>query len=287
MTHTLRTGHGCLDLEHPKVMAILNMTPDSFCRRCSSSAEADILAQVSIAMQEGADIIDIGGCSTRPGSTQPDAAEEWKRVEPALRTIRRTYPDAILSLDTFRADVAERAIGEWGVDIINDISGGYLDPRMDDVLSRAHVPYILMHMRGTPATMQTMTDYEDVLSEVLDFFQRRLDTLYARGISDVIVDPGFGFAKNLEQNYLLLRHLHVLQTLHAPILVGLSRKSMIYKALDCTPDEALNGTTVLNTLALTEGANILRVHDVKQAKEAIRLYELYNGMNPDNTPCKP
>ena len=276
-----------MDLERPKVMAILNMTPDSFCRRCTSSAEADILAQVSLAMQQGADIIDIGGCSTRPGSSQPDAAEEWTRVEPALRAIRHAFPNAILSLDTFRADVAERAIGEWGVDIINDISGGNMDPRMDEVIARAHVPYIIMHMRGTPSTMQSLTDYDDLLSEVIDFFQRRLDTLYSRGVSDVIVDPGFGFAKNLQQNYLLLRSVHTLRTLHAPILVGLSRKSMIYNALNCTAEEALNGTTVLNTLALKEGANILRVHDVKEAKEAVRLYELYNGMNPDNTSCKP
>lgn len=287
MTHTLRTEHGCIDLERPKVMAILNMTPDSFCRRCSSSAEADILAQVSLAMQGGADIIDIGGCSTRPGSTQPDADEEWTRVEPALRAIRRTFPDAIISLDTFRADVAEKAIGEWGVDIINDISGGTMDTRMDDVIARAHVPYIIMHMRGTPATMQNLTDYDNLLSHLIDFFQRRLDTLYSRSISDVIIDPGFGFAKNLQQNYLLLRSIHTLRILHAPILVGLSRKSMIYNALNCSPEEALNGTTVLNTLALNEGANILRVHDVKQAKEAVRLFELYNGTNPDNMLCRP
>lgn len=286
MKHTLRTSHGCLDLTTPKVMAILNMTPDSFCRRCSSSAEADILAQVSLALQEGADIIDIGGCSTRPGSSQPDAAEEWNRVEPALRAIRKTFPDTIISLDTFRADIAERAIKEWDLDIVNDITGGYQDPRMDEVIAHAHVPYIIMHMRGTPTTMQSMTDYDDLLSEVLAFFQRRLDILYSRGVSDVIIDPGFGFAKTLEQNYLLLRNMRIFQVLHAPILAGLSRKSMIYNALQCTPEEALNGTTVLNTLALTQGADILRVHDVKAAKEAIRLHELYLGNNPDEMPCK-
>lgn len=286
MKHTLRTDHSCLDLGSPKVMAILNMTPDSFCRHCPSSAEADILAEVSLALQEGADIIDVGGCSTRPGSTQPDAAEEWNRVEPALKAIRRTFPDTIISLDTFRADVAERAIGEWGVDIINDISGGYQDPRMDDIIAHAHVPYIIMHMRGTPATMQNLTDYDDVLSELLAFFQRRLDILNARGISDIIIDPGFGFAKTQEQNYLLLRNLKTLRTLHVPILVGLSHKSMIYNALHCTPEEALNGTTVLHTLALTQGADILRVHDVKAAKEAIRLHEFYLGNNPDESACK-
>lgn len=285
MKHTLRTNHGCLDLGTPKVMAILNMTPDSFCRRCSSSAEADILAHVSLALQEGADIIDVGGCSTRPGSTQPDAAEEWNRVEPALRAIRRTFPDTVISLDTFRSEVAERAIREYDLDIVNDISGGYQDPAMDDVIAHAHVPYIIMHMRGTPATMQNLTDYDDVLSELLAFFQRRIDILNARGVSDIIIDPGFGFAKTLEQNYLLLRNLRTLRTLHVPMLVGLSRKSMIYNALHITPDEALNGTTVLHTLALTQGADILRVHDVKAAKEAIRLHEFYLGNNPDEPAC--
>lgn len=277
MNYTLNCNSRCLDFQSPKVMAILNITPDSFCRRCPSSSEADILAQVSLALQEGADIIDIGGCSTRPGSSQPDAEEEWNRILPALRAIRRTYPDTVISLDTFRADVVERAIGDWGVDIINDISGGMLDKRMDEVLARTHVPYILMHMRGTPETMQTLTDYDDLLSSLIDFFQRRLDTLYSLGVSDVVIDPGFGFAKTIDQNYYLLRNLHVLHVLEAPILVGLSRKSMIYRALDITPEEALNGTTALHMLALAQGANILRVHDVREAKEAIRLYERYNA----------
>lgn len=287
MEYTLRCNRGCLDLESPKVMAILNMTPDSFCRRCSSSAEADILSQVSLALQEGADIIDVGGCSTRPGSSQPDAKEEWARIEPALRAIRRTYPDTILSLDTFRADVAERAIGEYGVDIINDISGGMLDPEMDAVLTRTRVPYILMHMRGTPETMQGLADYEDLLSEMIDFFQRRLDTLYSKGVSDVVIDPGFGFAKTLEQNYYLLRNLHVFRILQAPILVGVSRKSMIYRALDITPEQALNGTTALHMLALTQGAHILRVHDVRAAKEAVQLYQLYCGTAKNTNACNP
>ena len=287
MGYTLRCNSGCLDLESPKVMAILNMTPDSFCRRCSSSAEADILSQVSLALQEGADIIDVGGCSTRPGSSQPDAKEEWARIEPALRAIRRTYPDTLISLDTFRSEVAERAIGEYRVDIINDISGGMLDPNMDTVLTRVRVPYILMHMRGTPKTMQGLTDYEDLLSEMIDFFQRRIDTLYSKGVSDVVIDPGFGFAKTLEQNYYLLRNLQVFRILQAPILVGLSRKSMIYRALDITPEQALNGTTALNMLALNKGAHILRVHDVRAAKEAVQLYQCYCGTAKNTNACNP
>jgi len=255
-------------------MAIVNVTPDSFHCHCSSTDEAQLLSAVGTALQEGADIIDLGACSTRPGSTSPSAEDEWLRLEPALRTIRRAWPEVPLSLDTFRADIAERAIEQYGVNIINDISGGELDSRMYEVVAQARVPYILTHMRGTPATMQTLTDYQDLMSELIDFFARRLDRLHRMGVADVVVDPGFGFSKTMEQNYLMLRRLREFSILDAPLLVGVSRKSMLTRPLGITHDEALNATTAAHMLALERGAHLLRVHDVRAAREAIQIHQL-------------
>jgi len=261
-----------MDLSTPKVMGIINVTPDSFACHCTNITEAEVLRHAARALQEGADILDIGGCSTRPGSCAPDEEEEWRRVRLAVSAIRREWPDAVLSVDTYRASVARRAVETYGVNIVNDISGGELDPEMFATVAQLSVPYILTHTRGTPATMQQQTDYADLMSEVVGYLEERVDRLHRLGVADVIIDPGFGFAKTTEQNYELLRKLDYLKALDLPILVGVSRKSMITKVLDVAPAEALNGTTVLHTLALAKGANILRVHDVKEARQVITLY---------------
>ena len=222
-------------------------------------------------------MLDLGGCSTRPGSEPVSEEEEWRRIRLAASAIRREWPETILSVDTYRAAVARKAVEECGVNIINDISGGTMDPDMFATVAELQTPYILTHMRGTPATMQQFTDYGNLISEVLAFLQEKVDQLHRLGVKDIILDPGFGFAKTVEQNYELLRKLHYLHALGLPILAGLSRKSMIYKALNCTPQDALNGTTALHMLALEQGATILRVHDVKEAKEAIILHKYYHG----------
>jgi dihydropteroate synthase len=234
--------------------------------------EQMLVQRVSQMLEDGADVLDVGACSTRPGSQSVDAAGEMERLHWALNIIRRVAPGSVISVDTYRADVAQRCVEEWGGDIINDISGGTLDEAMFSTVARLHVPYVLMHMRGTPATMASMTQYDNVAAEVLEWMARRIDQLRQMGVADVIADPGFGFAKTLEQNYELLRKLDYLKALDLPILVGVSRKSMITKVLDVAPAEALNGTTVLHTLALAKGANILRVHDVKEARQVITLY---------------
>lgn len=279
----INIGGRLLDLSSPKVMAIVNVTPDSFATRCTNITEAEVLRQAAKAVQEGTDVLDVGGCSTRPGSASPDLTEEWRRVRLALGAIRREWPEATLSVDTYRAEVARRAVEEFGPLIVNDISGGggeaewaQLEPgRMFETVAKLGIPYILTHMRGTPATMSQKTDYTNLMSEMLAYFQTRVDELHRLGVRDIIIDPGFGFAKTLEQNYELLAKMHFLQELGLPILAGLSRKSMIQKALGVTADDALNGTTALHVLALEQGANILRVHDVKQAKEVITLYTYY------------
>lgn len=272
LSYTVSVSGRLLSLEKPVVMAILNATPDSFVASTRLSGEAEVVRAAERAIAEGATILDIGGYSTRPGAAEVSPEEEWARVDMATSAIRREFPDAILSVDTFRADVARRAVRENGVAIINDISGGQLDPEMFATVAELHVPYILMHMRGTPATMQSLTEYDDLMAELIAFFQSRVDTLARMGVQDVIVDPGFGFSKTVEQNYHLLAHLHDLTLLGCPILAGLSRKSMLYKALGCSAEEALNATTAANMLALMGGANILRVHDVKAAKEAVEIY---------------
>ena len=271
----LLTRHGLLGLDKPVVMAILNITPDSFVPStrllaASLSDEERVLAQAERALAEGAAILDIGGYSTRPGASEVSEAEEWRRVALAIGAIRQRFPEAVVSVDTFRAEVARRAVDEYEADIINDISGGCEE--MYEAVAERHVPYVLMHMRGTPKTMQQMTDYEDIMSEMMAYFQSRIDRLHRMGVADVIVDPGFGFAKTVEQNYEVLRRMQEFEALGCPLLAGLSRKSMFYKPLGITPEEALNATTAANMLALERGANILRVHDVRAAVETREVY---------------
>lgn len=261
-------------IDRPWVMGIVNVTPDSFYSGSRVADDRTLVERVRQMVADGADIIDVGACSTRPGSGQIDAQEEMARLQWALAVIGRETPGVILSVDTYRADVARRCVEQWGVDIINDISGGTMDKAMFPTMAMLKVPYVLMHMRGTPETMTTMTDYGDVAADVLDWLTRRIDELRQMGVADVIADPGFGFAKTLEQNYQLLARLDVFHALEAPLLVGVSRKRMIYMPLGCTADEALNGTTVINTLALERGAHILRVHDVRAAAEAVKLVTL-------------
>lgn len=264
--------HGRLvTIDRPWVMGIVNVTPDSFYSASRATDEETLIGRVNQLVAEGADILDVGACSTRPGSESVSAQGEMERLRWALGIIKREVPDAIISIDTYRADVAERCVNDWGADIINDISGGTLDEAMFETMARLKVPYVLMHMRGTPQTMSDMTDYEDVAADVLEWMARRIDELRQMGIADVIADPGFGFAKTVEQNYELLARLDAFHALDAPLLVGVSRKRMIFTPLDCTPQEALNGTTVVNTVALLQGAHILRVHDVKAAVEAVKL----------------
>ena len=275
MQKTININGQLMDLTSPKVMAIINVTTDSFARHCTNITEAEVLRWAAEALSEGADMLDIGGCSTRPGSSAPTEEEEWRRVRLAARAIRREWPDTVLSVDTYRASVARRAVEECGVDIINDISGGQFDDQMFQTVADLRVPYILTHTRAMPDTMQQHTDYQDLMSEVLGYLQERVDRLHRMGVADIILDPGFGFAKTVEQNYELLRKMDTLKALGLPILAGLSRKSMIFRPLGITPDEALAGTIALQMLALTNGANILRVHDVKEAKQIITLYNHY------------
>ena len=255
-------------------MGIVNITPDSFYRGSRVTDEQTLIERVSQMLDEGADVLDLGACSTRPGSEQVSAQGEMERLQWALDIVRRLAPDAILSVDTYRADVARRCVEEWGVDIINDISGGTLDAAMFETVARLRVPYVLMHMRGTPDTMSSLTDYDDVTADVLQWMARRIDELRQMGVADVIADPGFGFAKTMEQNYEMLARLEAFHALDAPLLVGVSRKRMIYTPLGCMADEALNGTTIVNTMALERGAHILRVHDVRAAVEAVKLTAL-------------
>lgn len=260
-----------LDLSTPQVMGILNVTPDSFYADSRKQTEEAISERANQILAEGGSIIDLGAYSSRSGAADVSTEEEMERLARALRTIRSEHPNTIVSIDTFRAEVAERCVVEYGADIINDISGGEMDDRMFDTVARLNIPYILMHMKGTPQTMQQNPQYEDVTSEVMQYFGRKVDQLHDMGVNDIILDPGYGFAKTLDQNYELFRNQHILQELNLPILVGISRKSMIYKLLGTTPQEALNGTTVLHTLALQQGANILRVHDVREAVETIKI----------------
>lgn len=269
---TIHTNNGLISLEKPIVMAIINITPDSFYTSCKSMAQHEVLLAAEKAINEGACILDIGGYSTRPGAPDVSTEEETRRICNALKWIRKEFPSVPISVDTFRSNVAEIAI-ENGADIINDISGGTLDEAMFSTIAQLKVPYILMHMKGTPATMQSMTKYDNLLSEIIHFFEEKIRKLTLSGVKDIIVDPGFGFAKTLDQNYELLQKLPYLQQLGYPILVGISHKSMLYKLLDVDAVHTLNATTVANTIALMNGANILRVHDVKEAVEAIKIVE--------------
>ena len=263
-----------VEIDRPWVMGIVNVTPDSFYSGSRATDELTLVGRVRQLIAEGADVLDIGACSTRPGSQSVDAQAEMDRLQWALNIIRREAPGVILSVDTYRADVARRCVEDWGVDIINDISGGTLDDTMFKTVAQLHVPYVLMHMRGTPDTMSSLTDYDNVTADVLEWMARRIDDMRQMDVADIIADPGFGFAKTVEQNYELLARLEAFHALNAPLLVGVSRKRMIYTPLDCTADQALNGTTIVNTLALERGAHILRVHDVRAAVEAVNLVSL-------------
>ncbi|MDQ6756458.1 MAG: dihydropteroate synthase [Bacteroidota bacterium] len=273
---TLNCKGKLLVIDKPVVMGIINITPDSFYEGSRLQTNEKILFQAKKMIEEGASIIDIGGQSTRPGSERISVKEELQRVLPALEIILKNFPDTIISVDTYQSEVAEETI-KAGASMINDISSGNMDNEMINTVAKLGVPYICMHMKGTPENMQQQPKYENITKEILDFFIKKIDECKHAGINDVIIDPGFGFGKTISHNFTLLKHLSVFKMLEKPIMAGLSRKSTIYKTLGITSEEALNGTTVLNTFALQNGANILRVHDVKEAKEAITLYTKYSG----------
>ena len=263
-----------IDFFQPQVMAIVNVTDDSFYEGSRTQSDDAIVERVREVVEQGATIVDVGGYSSRPGAKDISVDEEWQRVERGLQAVRSVSKDVAVSVDTFRAEVAELAIKEFGDVIINDISAGELSPRMIDVVAEAGVPYVAMHMRGTPQTMQQNTSYSDgVVAEVCRYFEQRVEYLLGRGVKDIILDPGFGFAKSAEQNFELLAHLSQLCALGYPVLAGLSRKSMIYNTLGVTAAEALAGTVALNWEALRQGATILRVHDVKEAADVVQLYK--------------
>lgn len=275
MTHTLRFNSRLTTLDRPLVMGILNITPDSFFAesRTSATDAEQLRLRVRNMLDEGADIIDIGAYSTRPGADEVGADEEMRRLATALDIVRQEAPDAWLSVDTFRAEIAQNCVRDYGVNLINDISGGTLDRAMFHTVARLGVPYVLMHLQGTPRTMQLNPHYDDPVAEVIEWLARRAQRLRELGAHDIILDPGFGFGKTLEHNYALLDKLDYFHELELPLLVGVSRKSMIYRLLETDPDQALNGTTVVNTIALLKGAHILRVHDVRAAVEAVRIVE--------------
>ncbi len=268
-------GH-LIDLKTPKVMGILNVTPDSFFDGGKFKDATNALNQVEKMLVQGASFIDIGAYSSRPGAAEVSEELELKRITPIVELILKHFPEALVSIDTFRGKVAKECIG-LGAGLINDISAGLRDDTLLEIVANLGVPYIMMHMRGTPQTMQKLTDYNHLLMDIIHFFSDRLAQAKAIGIHDVIIDPGFGFAKNLEQNFELLNQLEALHILNLPILVGISRKSMIYKLLETDAKNALNGTTALHMVALTKGANILRAHDVKEAVECVKLHEQLVG----------
>ena len=272
--YTLNCKGRLLVLDKPVVMGILNITPDSFYSG-SRIQQSEVLQKARQMINEGATILDIGGQSTRPGSARLTVDEELKRVLPAIEAIRKGFPSVFLSIDTYHAKVAKETVAA-GIDIVNDISAGDMDATMLSTVASLNVPFIAMHMQGTPDTMQQNPTYENITKEVVDYFIQKTTACKAAGIIDLILDPGFGFGKTISHNFQLLKSMEALQIFNVPILAGLSRKSTIWKTLKITPEEALNGTTVLNTIALTKGASILRVHDVKEAVEAITLYEAYS-----------
>jgi dihydropteroate synthase len=261
-----------IDLSTPLIMGIINATPDSFYDGSRSDSDSAILNRVKEMLKDGADIIDLGGYSSRPGADDVSIEEEIRRTSSAIRRIKTNFPEAIISIDTFRSEVAETAI-QSGASIINDISGFEIDPKIIDVAAKYKVPYILMHMRGTPKTMQSLTDYDNIFVDMASYFSKKIKILEKKGVNDIILDPGFGFSKTVEQNHELLHNLDYFKFLGKPILAGLSRKSMIYKKLNIRPEESLNGTIALNTIALIKGAKVLRVHDVKEAKDLVKLLD--------------
>ena len=278
---TLNAAGRLIDLSSPKVMGIINLTPDSFFEGSRKQNAEEALKQAEKMLNDGASFLDLGAYSSRPGAIDISAQEETDRLLPAVEAISANFPEAILSIDTFRAKVAEAAINA-GAHIINDISGGQLDDTLFATAARLQVPYILMHMKGTPQNMQQQAEYNDVFLEVYDYLVDKYQQLKQLGVHDVIIDPGFGFAKTAAHSYELMSRMQDFDALQLPLLVGISRKRMIYGALNTTAAEALNGTTVLNTIALTKGANILRVHDVKEAVEAVKIWELcYSRRRPE------
>lgn len=261
-----------IDLSTPKVMGILNITPDSFYDGGKNNGEQLIIDKVKKMLADGATFIDIGAYSSKPNAEFVSEEEELKRILPIVELLVKVFPEIIISIDTFRSQIAKATI-EAGAAIINDISAGELDENMMQTVADLKVPYIMMHMRGTPKTMQSLTDYEDIIKEMLFYFSEKVNKARSLGISDLIIDPGFGFAKTVEQNFEVMNKLELFQMLNLPLLSGISRKSMIYKTLGNTPQESLNGTTVLNTVSLMKGAKVLRVHDVKEAMECVKLFE--------------
>jgi len=274
----IQLGNKKLDLILPKVMGILNLTPDSFYDGGVYKSEKEFLSKVETMQKDGVDIIDIGAVSTRPGAAEVSETEEIQRLLPTIKKISSAFPDVIISVDTYRSEVARLSINE-GAHIINDISGGTFDDQMAQTIAELKVPYILMHIQGSPKNMQNNPAYENVTRDIIKFFEKQLKTLNALQVhNNIILDPGFGFGKNLSHNYELLKNLEKIRFLGYPVLAGVSRKSMINKVLETAPKNALNGTTVVNTIALLNGANILRVHDVKAAKEAIKIYTYYKSV---------
>ena len=271
--HTICCKGSIIDLTRPKVMGIINLTPDSFYAGSRQKETSKTIAQIEEMIALGATFIDIGAVSTRPGADLPDEDEEKSRLEPVLSEISKHLPDAFISLDTFRSSVARWAVEKYGISIINDVSGGNLDEDMFDTIAQLDVPYILMHMRGTPQTMTKESAYNNITREIILDLTTKSNQLQKSGVKDIILDPGIGFAKNINQNFELLHRLDEFYVTGLPLLIGLSRKSLVHKTLGCTPEDALNGTTVLNTLALSKGASILRVHDVKEAAETILMYQ--------------
>lgn len=270
-SYTINVGGRLLDLSEPQIMGILNVTPDSFYEASRMHNDEQIAFRVEQILREGASIIDIGAYSSRPGADDVTPDEEMSRLRCGLKVIRSAHPDAIVSVDTFRADVARMCVEEYGVQIINDISAGELDKEMFGTVARLRVPYILMHMKGTPQNMQQSPRYDDLMGEVFLYFSEKIQKLRDLGVNDLILDPGFGFSKTLDHNYELLARLEEFRMFELPLLVGVSRKSMIYKLLGGTPYDALNGTSIINTISLLKGASILRVHDVKAAVEVAKI----------------
>ena len=270
----INAGGKLIDLSVPKVMGIINITPDSFYRGSRVTGEKEIISTAVRMTEEGADILDIGGYSSRPSAEDITAEEEGSRVLNAIRLIRKELPGAIVSVDTFRSEIAKTAVNDYGADIINDISGGEADEKMFEVVTQLNVPYIMMHMKGNPRTMQENPEYDDVVADILKWFGSRIVKLQNAGVKDIIIDPGFGFGKTIKHNFEMLQRLGDFAIAGLPVLVGISRKSMIWKSLSITPSEALNGTSVLHAVALLNGADILRVHDVKEAVQAVKLIEM-------------
>jgi dihydropteroate synthase len=270
---SLNCGGKLFDLSTPKVMGIVNVTPDSFYDGGKLDDPERMLDHIRRMVNEGADILDVGGMSTRPGSEPVSETEEIKRLLPALQIIRNHFPDIIISVDTYRANVARMAVRDYSAGIINDISGGELDPGMFDTMADLHIPYIIMHMKGSPRNMQMNIHYDDIINELLEYFAEKVTKLKSMGLNDIIIDPGFGFSKSIDQNFYLLGRLEVFQVFELPVMAGISRKSMIYKTLGTDPGSSLNGTSVLNTAALLKGVNIIRVHDVAEAVQTVKLVE--------------